>query len=176
MKWLWILGGVLAVLAATLGLLALMGARLPREHVASRSIVVRRPAAEVFAVIRDFARAPEWRKDVTRVELLGEHGGRPRFREHGAHGALTMEVVEEVPATRMVTRIVDEDLPFGGSWSYELTPLADGTRLVITERGEVKPVLFRALSKYVFTHHRTIELYLRSLGQRFGESPALDVG
>jgi len=34
----------------------------------------------------------------------------------------------------------------------------------------VKPALFRALSKYVFTHHRTIEQYLRALGARFGEA------
>ena len=172
MRWLLIPGGVLALIAGALGVLALVGARLPKEHVASRSVVIPRPPSEVFAVLRDFARAPEWRKDVQRVELLGEEGGRPRFREHGAHGALTMEVVEDVPASRMVTRIVDEGLPFGGSWTYELAPAPGGTQVTITERGEVRPVLFRALSKYVFTHHRTIEQYLRSLGQRFGEKSA----
>jgi len=116
--------------------------------VASRSIVIRRPVAEVFAVIRDVARAPEWS---------------------------TFEVVEEAPPQRLVTRIADEDLPFAGSWTYELTPAGEGaTRITVTERGEVKPVVFRALSKYVFTHHRTLEQYLRALAARFGERADFD--
>ena len=172
MKWLVIVGGLVAVLALVAGMLGLVGSRLPKDHVVSRRIALGRAPAEVFAVIRDFGRAPEWRKGVKRVEVLGAEAGRLRFREDGAHGAITMEVVEEVPATRLVTRIADETLPFGGTWTYELTPLAGGgTEVVITERGEVKPAIFRALSKYVFTHHRTIEEYLRALGARFGETP-----
>jgi uncharacterized protein YndB with AHSA1/START domain len=171
MKWLWLAGGLAAVLALVVGALLVVGARLPRHHVASRRVTIRRPPAEVFAVMRDFARAPEWRKDVKRVELMVGDGGGVRFREEGAHGPITMEVVEEVPAVRLVTRIADDSLPFGGTWTYELSPApASGTDVVITERGEVKPALFRALSQYVFTHHRTIDQYLRALGARFGES------
>jgi uncharacterized protein YndB with AHSA1/START domain len=175
MRWLWILAGVTTVLGLALGLLARIGARLPRAHVAARAVVIRRPAAEVFAVIRDVARAPEWRKDVRKVTLLDEAGGRRRFREEGGHGAITFEVLEEQAPSRLVTRIADEDLPFAGSWTYELSPAGDGaTRVTVTERGEVKPALFRALSKYVFTHHRTLEQYLRALAGRFGETARLE--
>jgi len=51
---------------------------------------------------------------------------------------------------------------------YELRPDGAGTLLTITERGFVKNVIFRALARYVFTHHRTLEQYLRTLGRRFG--------
>jgi uncharacterized protein YndB with AHSA1/START domain len=170
MKWLTVVGGLVALVAALIGVMALLGSRLPREHVASRRALIHRPPSEVFAAIRDFGRAPEWRRDVKQVVVLGETNGRPRFREEGAHGGFTLEVVEEVPNQRLVTRIVDEDLPFGGTWTYELRPVKEGTEIAITERGEVKPALFRALSKYVFTHHRTIDQYLRALGGRFGET------
>jgi uncharacterized protein YndB with AHSA1/START domain len=169
MKWVTIVGGLVGLVALLVGVTALVGSRLPREHVASRRVLIHCPPAEVFAAIRDFARHPEWRRDVKSVALLGETNGRLRFREDGAHGSMTMEVVEEVPGVRLVTRIADEDLPFGGSWTYELRPVEGGTEITITERGEVKPAIFRALSKYVFTHHRTIEQYLRALGTRFGE-------
>jgi uncharacterized protein YndB with AHSA1/START domain len=170
MKWLLILGGVAAGLGLLLAVLAFVGSRLPADHVASRRALIRRPPAEVFATVRDFARAPEWRKDVKRVEILD--GTTPlRFREEGAHGAITMELVEDVAPARMVTRIADESLPFGGTWTFELTPVAGGaaTSITITERGTVRPAIFRALSRYVFGHHRTLEAYLRALGARYGE-------
>jgi uncharacterized protein YndB with AHSA1/START domain len=172
MKWLLVFGGLAAAGAALLGVLTLVGSRLPRDHVASRRALIRRPPAEVFAAIQDFGRAAEWRGDVKRVSVLGEVGGRLRFREEGAHGAMTLEVMELVPGERLVTRIADPELPFGGTWTYELKPAAAGTEIEITERGFVKPALFRALARYVFGHHRTLEQYLRALGKRFGEDVA----
>ncbi len=165
MKWLLLVGGVLVALVA---MVALVGALLPREHVAARRVRLPRPPAEVFGVIVDVARATEWRTDIERIEPLEPLGGRRRFREVGGQGAITFEVMEEMAPSRLVTRIADEGLPFGGSWTYELEPGGEGTLITITERGLVKNVIFRALSRYVFTHHRTLEQYLRALGRRFG--------
>lgn len=95
--------------------------------------------------------------------------GRLRFREEGSHGTMTLEVMERVPDRLLVTRVADPQLPFGGTWTYELRPAPGGTEIEITERGFVKPPLFRALARYVFGHHRTLEQYLRALGRRFGE-------
>lgn len=170
MKWVWIAAALVAVAGLVLAVLGLLGTRLPREHVASRRITLARSSEEVFAVIRDFGGAPAWRKDVKRVEVLAG-GGVVRFREEGRHGAIAMEVVEEAPPRRLVTRIADEGLPFGGTWTYELEPEGHGaTRITITERGFVKPALFRALARYVFTYHRTLDSYLQALGARFGET------
>jgi uncharacterized protein YndB with AHSA1/START domain len=170
MKWVWIAAGLVALAGLALAVLSLLGTRLPREHVASRRITLARSPEEVFAVIRDFGAAPSWRKDVKRVEVLAG-GGVVRFREEGRHGSIAMEVAEEAPPRRLVTRIADETLPFGGTWTYELEPEGPGaTRITITERGLVKPPVFRALSAYVFTHHRTLDTYLRALGVRFGET------
>ena len=41
--------------------------------------------------------------------------------------------------------------------------LPTGTRLTITERGEIYNVMFRALSKYVFGYTATMESFLKAL-------------
>jgi len=57
-------------------------------------------------------------------------------------------------------------LPLGGKWTYELRPVQGGTTLRITEDGEVFNPIFRFMSRFVFTHHRTIDRYLGDLERR----------
>jgi len=167
MRWILIVAGSLALLV---GLVALIGALLPKGHVATRSAVYRRPPQAVWEAIHGFAAYPEWRRDATKVEILPPVDGHERFRETNRFGAITFSVDEADPPRRMVTRIADTGLGFGGSWTYELTEAPGGTRLTITERGEVTHVLFRFLSRVVFSQHATIDRLLRALGDRFGES------
>ena len=39
---------------------------------------------------------------------------------------MTYEVVEEDPPPNLIIRIADPHLPFGGAWTYEITPNATG--------------------------------------------------
>ena len=163
-----IVGGVL-VLA---GVMALIGSMLPKAHVASRSILLHRPAQDVYAVVRDFGSAPKWRADVKRMEVEAPQGGPVYFREEGKHGTVNYELVEDVPGQRMVTRIRDTNLGYSGQWTYSFTPENGGTRVTIREDGEVSNVLFRFMSRYVFGQTSTIDSYLISLAKNFGEETA----
>ena len=160
---------VIAGLVLLGGIAALIGSRLPKTHVASRSIVLRQSPENVYAVVRDFASAPKWRADVKQLDVEARDGGPVRFREVGNHGTINYELVEDVPAQRMVTRILDTDLGFGGQWTYTFAAENDGTRVTIREDGEVSNVLFRFMSHYVFGQTSTIDSYLNSLAKRFGE-------
>jgi len=151
------------VVAALIALVVLIGALLPRHHTASRSIAFRHRPEDVYAVIRDFESASRWRASVTRSELLSPVDGRIRLREHGRHGAVTYEVVDDNPGRRLVTRIVDQNLGYSGSWTYDLSPESGGSRLSITENGEVSNVVFRFMSRFVFGHTKTIDEYVRDL-------------
>jgi hypothetical protein len=112
---------------------------------------------------------------VKRVEVLADEDGHPRFREVSGDGTITFEVTEAVPNQRVVTRIVDRNLPFGGSWTYELLPASEGgTTLRITEDGEVYNPLFRFVSRYVMGHEATIDRYLRDVGAKLGEEPVIE--
>jgi hypothetical protein len=165
MKWLLIVPGCLIALVAVV---ALIGAMLPRHHVASRQVHFKRPATVVFGIISDFAAAPSWRPDVKSVEMLPLRDGKVVFRESGQNGALVMLVEQSTPPSRLVNRIVDNSA-FGGTWTFELTPEAGGCRLAITERGEVYNPLFRVLGRFFFSPTATMERYLVALGAKIGE-------
>jgi hypothetical protein len=166
MKWILISVGGLAVLVAAM---AIVGAWLPRGHVATRRTSYARPADELYRIVRDFAAAPTWRAELKAVELLPPSEGKVRFRETTRHGTIPFVVVEDRPGGRLVTEIADPNLPFGGTWTYEFSNEGDRGVLRITERGEVKNVLFRFLSRFVFGQTKTIEDYLRALGRKLGE-------
>jgi nitrate reductase gamma subunit len=49
--------GIVAGLLVLAGIIALIGSRLPKAHVATRSILLHRSPADVYAVVRDFGSA-----------------------------------------------------------------------------------------------------------------------
>ena len=164
---------LLAGLAGLILLLAIAGSLLPKGLSATRRATYRQPAAAVWSAITDIDRFPTWRSDLSSVERLPDREGRPVWREKGRNGAMTLEQVEASPPRRFVGRIADKNLPFGGTWTYELTETAGSTTLAITEDGEVYNPIFRFLARFVFGHSATMEKYLRDLGKKFGESTTL---
>jgi hypothetical protein len=162
-------GSIIGVVVLVVAVMALIGSQLPRAHTASRSIVLHQSRQNVYAVIRDFKSASTWRSGVKSVEVMETPGQKPRFIEHGSDD-VTYEVVEDVPNQRMVTRILNTDLGYSGQWTYELTDENGGTRVKITEDGDVSNVLFRFMSRYVFGHTSTIDTYLTALGKKFGDT------
>jgi hypothetical protein len=163
---------VLASLIVLIGVMVLIGAFLPRTHVATREITLRPDPANVYAVVRDFASARSWRAGLERVEMLENVDGQTRFREHSKDGVITYELVDDIPGERLTTRIVDRDLGYFGSWTYGFLPAESGTRLRITENGEVPNVLFRFVSRFVFGHTATMDAYLTALARKVGEDRA----
>jgi hypothetical protein len=163
LKWIALIVVGILVLAAVV---ALIGIFLPKGHRASRTVVYNAPPESVYAAISDFARFPEWRSGVKTVEVLSNGEGDTRFREDGPHGPVTYKVEERRPGSRLVTRIDDPSLPFGGTWTLEVKPVAGGTELTITEDGEIYNPIFRVMSKVVFSPYETIDAYQTDLRKR----------
>lgn len=161
LKW---AGTTLLAVALVVGVVALVGFALPRDHVASRTVVLNRPAADVWQAITAVDRFPEWRPSVSRVDVLGPHP--LRWRETSGGDTLTLEIVESKPPRRLVSEIADRDLPFGGRWIYELEPAGAGTELTITEEGQVYNPIFRFVSRFITGHTATIETYLADLQKK----------
>lgn len=162
-------GGIIVGLALLAGIVALIGSRLPQEHVASQSIFLHRAPEEVYAVVRDFGSAPKWRSNVKHVEVETRPDDRVYFLEAGSSDTVNYELVEDVPNTRMVTKIRDTDLGYSGQWTYTFAAENGGTRLTIREDGVVSNVFFRFMSRYVFGHTATIDACLAALAKHFGE-------
>ncbi len=167
---------VLAVGVALVALIAAVGTFLPPAHVARRFIVLRQPPESVWSVITDFKTQPSWRKDVTRVELVSDSQdeGGPVWREEGEN-TLSFRTTESRAPERLVRTIADKDLPFGGRWIYELAAQDGGTRLTVTEEGEVYNPIFRFIGHFFLNQAATIELYLTALTQRFGEPASVQM-
>src|ERR1700730_172593 len=116
---------------------------------------------------------PAWRQGLKSVKRLPDKNGLPAWVETLDSGTIPLETVESVPPTKLVVRIADAKLPFGGTWTYEITPLPSGSRLRIQEDVEIYNPVFRFLARFVFGYTGTINTYLRSMAKKFGEpSPA----
>ena len=165
-----------AVLLLAVALSALIGFCLPKSHVVSRSIALRQRPEVVFTLLSGFTEAASWRPELKRVEILPPLEGKQVFREITSQGALTMEVVESRFPHRLVTHIVDRNLPFGGYWIYEVWPAAEGCRLNITERGEIYNPVFRFVARFFLGYTRTIDTYLRNVASKLGETAPVTGG
>ncbi len=159
---------VAGALVALLVLMAVIGLMMPKAHTASRSTTLNVPPDKVFARISDFARYPEWRPDVKEVIMLDAPDGAIRFREIGKDGPVAYRVVSQDYPSRLVVRIDDASLPYGGTWTYTLRSEGSGTLLTITENGEVYNPIFRFLSRTVFSPAATIEKFLAAVKGREG--------
>ena len=164
MRYLLIVAGILAALIL---IVVVIGFALPVAHQATTEATVKAPAKSVYNLITDVDGYPAWRPSVKRIERLPDSAGKPRFREFGGDGTILYEVESAVPDRRVVTRIADRSLPFGGSWTYELIPSGDSTTLKITEDGEVYNPVFRFVSRFVMGHDRTMKKYLGDVQTHF---------
>ena len=161
---LWIALYIVSGLVGLIILMALIGAFLPRDHIAARRTVIEKSPDDVWRSLVDLDGQTSWRRGLKRIEHLDDK----RFREHTSQGTITYEIVEERARERRITRIADDKLPFGGRWIYELAPSNGGTRLTITEDGFIKNPVFRFLSKTVFSTTSTIEKFMQDLGKHLG--------
>jgi hypothetical protein len=124
----------IAALALTVGVLALVGYFMPVAHEASRSAEFNNPPEQVFALMSQPATYQQWWDGAT----------------------VKSEVVESVPPTKIVTRVVGET-QFGGTWTIDIADTPGGSRMTITERGDIYNPVFRVLAKYVFGYAGTME-------------------
>ena len=164
MKWVYLVAGGIALLAA---IVSLIGALLPRTHRATRQARYRqKPEAIYFAL----AGPVDWRRHVKAFGTLPDRDGRKQWWEQDTHGhRIAYELLEDRMPSRRVTRIASRNLPFGGTWTFDIAPVPEGSLVRITEVGEIYNVIFRFLARFFFGYTASIEGYLRDLGHRFGE-------
>ena len=156
---------VLAAVVVIPLLVVAIGYALPQGHVASVNATLPLPPNQVFERISNPERYREWRKDITALEMLATEP--PKWRETSSGDVITFEAVDSRPPERFVVRIADPDLPFGGTWTYELRPEGSGTHLTITERGEVYNPIFRFVGRFFMSPTATMERYLGALRTSF---------
>jgi polyketide cyclase/dehydrase/lipid transport protein len=161
----------LAVVIALVILVTLIGWLLPKKHMVTRVGRYHQPPEAIWSAISNIDAMPSWREGVKSVKRLPDHEGLPSWVEMTGAGAIPLETVTSQAPAKLVVRIADRKLPFGGTWTYAITGAPEGSELRITEDGEVYNPIFRFMSRFVFGYSATIEGYLKSLAKKFGEAP-----
>jgi polyketide cyclase/dehydrase/lipid transport protein len=168
-KWLIRIVIILVILVAGV---FIIGALLPEEHHASRTLITKQSPQTIWDAINDHANEPQWRSDVANVTSLGERQGKPVWQENYNDGnKVTLITTEFKPPTRMVRELTDLEGPFSGRWEIDIVPTQEGSKITITEIGKVSNPLFRFVSKFIIGHTTFMERYLRGLASKFGEQP-----
>jgi Polyketide cyclase / dehydrase and lipid transport len=160
---------LIAIAAVVLLVVAVVGigSLLPKRHSVSRCAAYRATPEQLFSLI---AGPQSWRPDVLRYEAVPGSGGREFVRETTRGGeTVTYELVDSVPPRSLKRRIATENLPYSGTWTYSLERNGDTTVVRITEDGEVYNPVFRFMSRFVLGQTRTMDAYLRALGNATGQ-------
>ena len=161
MKWIVGLGvGSVGLVAVVAG----VGLLLPEKHRVSESARFSISTERLWETITDFNAYPTWRSGVSVVEHLPDMNGHPVWKETDSHGeGIPYKTVESVPGKRLVRRIADPNLPFGGTWEFSFEAQPDGVTLTITEDGEIYNPIFRFVSRFIIGHTKNIHGYLNDL-------------
>jgi hypothetical protein len=166
----WLL--VLVVAIVCLALVAavwIVGSSLPVHHTASMAACLQRPRQDVWNRLVQVERFADWRPEIESAERLPSAGDRDVWREVSRFGRVEAQVAHKLPLERLVVQMVPEERSFRGSWTYELADCPGGTRLTVTEEGEVHNPFFRFMTRYIFGYHKTMADYLRAMARSFGQ-------
>jgi hypothetical protein len=126
---------LLIVMGALVGLILLVvgvGILLPKRHIASRSAAFNVKPEQLFALID----GPQtWRSNVKKYEPTSSPDGHRHWLETDAHGqTVAYEQVERHPPTLLKARIATANLPYSGTWTFNLEPNGGSTVLRITNK------------------------------------------
>jgi uncharacterized protein YndB with AHSA1/START domain len=176
MIFLWIALALLLLIVAFGAFLHFKGKSLPAEHTAFAVIHLNNSAEEVWTVLIDAARQPEWFKSVSRCERLPDRNGRAVWKQTMGRNAFELEETTVEPPRRLVREIKDIKGPFSGSWEFLLIPVPPrdpsrpaAVKVRITERGRVDMPIARAVMA-MMGEDMYIKKYLRALAAKFGQS------
>lgn len=168
---------ILIVIGSLVGLVLLatgIGALLPAEHTARAALRLDQGRDSVWAVVRNVEGYPSWWPYLKAARVETGEEGRTLYVVLDRQGQeIPYEVMTSEPPRRLRLRIASEELPFGGTWTYEVESTEGGSVVTITEEGVVHNPLFRFMARFVFGHHATLESYLTALAEHFGEEPDL---
>ncbi|HKT25995.1 MAG TPA: SRPBCC family protein [Terriglobales bacterium] len=153
---------IIGIVAAVIALVVVIGAMLPKHHIVTRSAFIKASPEQVFQLISG---PPDWRTDLKTYSVI-EEGGKHIVRETDKHGqTVTYERIEYRQPTLLKTVIADQNLPFGGGWTWNVQPQNDGCLVTIIEDGEIYNPVFRFVSRFLIGYTRTIDDYLTRLAQ-----------
>jgi len=162
---------IVGSLVSLILLVIIIGLMLPKRHVATRAARYHTSPEALFVLITG---PQNWRPDLLQSVESTDSAGRRFVQETSRNKeVITYELLDIQPPTSVKRKIVTQNLPYSGSWTFTLQPAGEDTLVRITEDGEVSNPVFRFVSRFILGHTATIDSYLRELGNATGQQVPL---
>ena len=143
---------------------------LPAHTTHTRSITLKQSPETVFALLADLQNMPKWNSNMEKIEMLPPIDGKEATRQT-FKGNMKMTIItsESTPPTHLVRTMVDDGGPFSGSWTYAISPTANGGTVALTEQSNVPNPFFRLMMR-LFGPTKYLDEHLQDIAKNFGET------
>jgi Polyketide cyclase / dehydrase and lipid transport len=160
---------IMALVVSLVAAIFVGGLATPRHHVVSRTLLLRASPEAVWELVRNVGDYADWRDEIQSVTVAAHTDGELRWTEVGRQRSVSYRATVDEPPHRFASQIADEDLGYAGEWQYDITPADGGTRITITETGQVGNPFFRFFGTHFIGFTAGIDTYLRDLSAQLGE-------
>jgi hypothetical protein len=153
------------VVIAGLGLIIwIAGSLLPKAHSITRSARLPVAPEAAWAVIADFANEAKWNRAIKESRRIEDRNGHEVWLTLDRRGGkMPLETLESDPPKKLVRKIADPKLPFGGKWTITVEPEGTGSAVTVTEDSEVYNPFFRFIARTFMDDAGTVNSYLSGL-------------
>ena len=160
---------IVGLVVTAAGALGVLGTLLPKEHTSAGSVDLSASQEQVYTLINDIGKFPEWCRDFTKMERLADTDGKETWRQIMGRNSFVSVNDEMDPPRRVKRSVIDDGKMFSGSWDHFIESTGPATcRLTITEVGEVHSAIPRAMMRYMFGEDYTIKKFLAEVKKKVG--------
>ncbi len=138
------------------------------ERVFSGSVTLDRPPEQVYELLTDYERLPEWFSPCEAVEIK-------RTDDHTlwiatfANGEVARVMgMAMAPPVRLIWRFTSENRHVSAYWEFELTPHDGGTQLSLSTSGVAHHWVYRLTSDSIIDDEAHIKEFLNALAAESG--------
>jgi hypothetical protein len=164
----WLLLFFILLIIASLGVYG-AGSALPEEVVTIKGAQLNVPVEDVWQKVTDYPAMPKWNESIATVTPVPNPDTKEVLWDledgNGRHQIL--KVVASVEKTRHQVEIIENDLPFLGSWKFEFSENKGGTWLRLEEHAVIQNPFLRFFVYYILGAGKGAEDFLHALGNHF---------
>lgn len=165
-----ILFRIILVLIVLAGAAYLYALSIPAHQTHTRTTTLKQTPDAVFALLTDLPNFPKWNRNMVKLEMLPPVDGKEATRQTFKRNMqMTIVTTESMPPKHLVRSMGDIGGPFEGSWTYEISPTADGSQIVLTEQMTMNNAFFRLMAR-LFGQTKYMDEHLEDIVKHFGET------
>ena len=168
-----ILFRIILILIVLAGAAYLYALSIPAHQTHTRTTTLKQTPETIFALLTDLPNFPTWNRNMVRLEMLPPIDGKEATRQtFKGNMQMTNITSESTPPKHLVRSMGDIGGPFEGAWTYEISPTADGSQIVLTEQATMNNAFFRLMVK-LFGPTKHMDEHLEGMAKHFGETAVI---